>query len=372
MKTHHLPFWLAALYLPEIGPRKFVRWLAKFSDIKALFTASTEELRAAGLTEAHILSLQSPDWKAVERDLAWSEISGNHLISCADAVYPDLLKDISDPPLLLYVKGNVQALQRIQIAMVGARNATSAGLKNAELFAATLASAGYGITSGLALGIDGASHRGTIKARGVTIAVCGTGLNHIYPRSHVTLVNDIIEHQGAVISEFPLPVPPLAANFPRRNRIIGGLSVGVLVVEAALKSGSLITARHALDNGREVFAIPGSIHNPLTRGCHHLIRQGAKLVETAADIIEELGSFGVPAPCPRAATVGPQIKEMTTLSPFHRQVLEQITYEITSMDVIVLRSGLTIGELSSILLILELNGYIQSVPGGFVREMYHQ
>jgi DNA processing protein len=271
------------------------------------------------------------------------------------------LKEISDPPLVLFVRGNKDILSVRQVAMVGARNATPAGIKNAEQFAYALAEAGYAVTSGLALGVDGACHRGALAAKGMTIGVCGTGLNYIYPISHRSLATNMIQHNGAVISEFPLATTPRAENFPRRNRVIGGMSVGVLVVEAALKSGSLITARHALEQGREVFAIPGSIHNPLTKGCHHLIRQGAKLVETIGDILEELGGLSL-------ATALVPTMEISHLSPKERWLLEQIGYEITSMDAILLHSGLTAGEVSSMLLTLELNGYIQSVPGGYIRE----
>jgi DNA processing protein len=370
MSNHHLPFWLAALYLPEIGPRTFLRWLESFNNVADLFSAPTDALQAAGLSSKHIQTLRNPDWSSVDTDLAWNQTPGQYVVTYADATYPPLLKEIADPPLVLYVKGSLQALSLPQIAIVGARNATPTGLKNAELFSAALVNAGYVITSGLALGVDGTCHRSAVRAGGITIGVCGTGLHHIYPRSHRTLVSDIIAQNGAIISEFPLPYPPIAAHFPRRNRIIGGLSVGVLVVEAALKSGSLITARHALEYGREVFAIPGSIHNPLTRGCHHLIRQGAKLVETAQDIIEELGAFAIPDQNIVKGLNTPSKKpEIPALSHPHRQVLVQIEYETTPTDVIVLRSGLTVGEVSSILLILELNGYIQSVPGGYLRQI---
>lgn len=375
MTTPHLPFWLAALYLPEIGPRTFLRWLEKFSDIEALFTAESDELTAAGLTQTNVTALKSTDWNAVANDLSWSSTPGNHIIALSDPAYPPLLKEISDPPLLLFVRGNVKALSAPQIAIVGARSASPSGLTNAEMFARALAESGLAVTSGLALGVDGASHRGVLQVRGVTLGICGAGLAQIYPRSHAALAQDIIANDGAIVSEFPLAMGPFAANFPRRNRIIAGLSLGVLVVEAALKSGSLITARHALESGREVFAIPGNIHNPLTRGCHHLIRQGAKLVETAHDILEELGEFsGYKSASKSHGVVNSPSKneKITALCLPQRQVLTQIEYEITPLDVIVLRSGLTVGEVSSILLILELNGYIRSVSGGYVREMKNQ
>lgn len=391
MTPPHLPYWLAATYLPGVGPRTFMRWLEQFSDIEKLFHAAHEELQVAGLSPQQIQSMQNPDWKSVEKDLEWAQVDNQHLISPEDDAYPRLLKEIHDPPLVLYVRGNKTVLSALQLAVVGSRNATSSGLKDAWQFAHCLAERGFAITSGLALGIDGAAHRGALSGKGITIGVMGTGLNHIYPLSHGLLAEEMISNQGAVISEFSLNTPPQATNFPRRNRVISGLSVGVLVVEAALKSGSLITARHSLEQGREVFAIPGSIHNPLIRGCHHLIRQGAKLVETAGDILEELGALraaGGAVSQSKFTTVSagaaekgrfslseaaarfvnfPGINFPDNLAPEFRSLLEQIEYEITPIDMIILRSGLTAGEVSSILLSLELHGYIQSVPGGYVR-----
>ena len=243
---------------------------------------------------------------------------------------------------------------------------TPSGLMNAEHFAHALALSGFTITSGLALGIDGAGHRGALAANGSTIAVAGTGLHHVYPSSHQPLAEEIILNQGAIISEFPLSVPPQPANFPRRNRIIGALSIGTLVVEAALKSGSLITARYALEQGREVFAIPGSIHHPLSRGCHYLIRQGAKLVETVADVLEELTAWKTPVLQTEPANMACTASQDTSQAG-DGSLLPQIGYEITSLDVIILRSGLTASEVSSMLLVLELSGYIKAVPGGYVR-----
>jgi len=364
MTTLH--YWLAALYLPDVGPRTVLRWLQSFPDIKTLFHASSDEMQEKGITERHRKSLQQINSKMVEKDMAWLNASSDHHIICLDdESYPHLLKEISDPPLVLFVKGNKDVLSAKQMAMVGARNATLAGLKNAEQFACSLAEVGYVVTSGLARGIDGASHRGALAGKGKTIGVCGTGLNDIYPPSHRSLAKQMIEQGGAVVSEFPLGVMPKADNFPRRNRVIAGMSVGVLVVEAALKSGSLITARHALEQGREVFAIPGFIHHPLAKGCHHLIRQGAKLVETIEDILEELDGFRLIKNDVKAKEPA---EACSALSPDLRCLLQQIGYEITSMDAILLASGLTAGEVSSMLLTLELNGCIQSVPGGYIRE----
>ena len=356
----HLTYWLSAFHMPGVTPIKFFTWLEHFPNIEKLFQASTEELAMVGMSLQQIDALRNPDSSLIEKDLTWDAAAEHHhLISFDDISYPSLLKKIPDPPLILYVCGNKENLSSEQIAIVGSRRASAMGLQNAELFASHLAQAGFTITSGLALGIDGAGHRAALAVRGRTIGVAGTGLSHVYPRSHRSLVEDIIRSQGTIISEFPLDTLPEAWNFPRRNRIIGGLSVGVLIIEAALKSGSLITARLAAEQGREVFAIPGSIHNPQSKGCHYLIKQGAKLVETAEDILEELKgmrpmfspikstSFGLNSECAR--------------------VFEHIGHEITPIDVIICHSGLTASELSSILLTLELNGYIRPIAGGYVR-----
>lgn len=367
MSSSFEAYWLATLYLPAVKQQRFLQWLAHFPDIAAFFQASASDWREAGVTDAYIAALQQPNWQMVEKDLAWAQKEGQHIITYDDALYPSLLKEISDPPLVLFVRGNKTALSQLQIAMVGSRHASTVGMKTANEFAYHLAEVGFVITSGMALGIDGASHQGALAAKGMTIGVAGTGLSHTYPKTHAPLVADILATNGAVISEFTLNVGPHPYHFPKRNRIISGMSVGVLVVEAALKSGSLITALHALHQGREVFAIPGSIHHPLSRGCHYLIREGAKLVETAKDILEEL-SASLTHLKPRICPVSLSTNEDTVpLSPEQKAVFNEIGCEITPFDVILLRSGLTAGEVSSILLTLELNGCIQSVPGGYVR-----
>jgi DNA processing protein len=354
--TDHLPYWLAATYLP-IAPRKLKACIDQFADIDAFFKAPREALLALKITDKGIDAIKQVNWRLIDDDVAWLQASTqHHLVTFDDPLYPKLLKEISDPPLALYVRGDKLALTATQIAMVGSRHASTSGLATAESFAKHLADAGFAITSGLAEGVDARSHRGALAAKGVTLGVCGTGLKHIYPSAHKQLGEQIVAERGALVSEFPLTTTPHAMHFPRRNRIIAGLSIGVLVVEAALKSGSLITARHALEQGREVFAIPGSIHHPLARGCHHLIRQGAKLVETANDILEELGSL-------RAVAVALK----PDLPPEQGVLLALIGHEMTPLDVILFRSRLTAGEVSSILLSLELNGYVQSVPGGYAR-----
>lgn len=354
-------YWLAATHLPDIGPATFSKWLTAFDNIHALFTATKSDLANAGLTEAQIYLLQNPDWHTAEKNLAWCEKNHCHIITIADNTYPTLLQEISAAPILLYVRGDTSLLNNPQLAIVGTRNPTPSGRELAHHFAHTLATSGLHITSGLALGIDAASHRGALSAGGKTLAVFGTGLNQIYPTSHRELAEEIAA-SGILISEFSPSEPAKAVNFPRRNRIISGLSLGVLVVEAAIRSGSLITARYANEQGREVFAIPGSIHNPLARGCHHLIRQGAKLAETAEDILEELGAlYAISAPIKTIA----KTKKHVTLAPALRALLAHIGYEITALDTIIMRSGLTASEVSSMLLSLELQDLIKTTHGGY-------
>lgn len=361
--TRFMPYWLAAANVLTIQPRLFRQWLAHFSDIEGFFKAPLSVWQSLGIRDSHINALQAIPWDVVEQDMAWGACSGQHIITIEDEDYPKLLIETPDPPLVLYVKGSKSALHIEQIAVIGSRRASPIGLQNARRFASELAEAGLAVTSGLAQGVDSASHRGALAVSGVTVAVVGSGLSHCYPPSNRHLMEEIADNQGAVVSEFPLSTRPHAFHFPRRNRIISGLSQGVLVVEAALKSGSLITVKHALEQGREVFAIPGSIHQPLARGCHYLIRQGAKLVETASDILEELPY--------RGGTLKQKKKRRHLQNndiPEHcRIVFDQIETDATSIDTIILQSRLTPGEVSSILLLLELGGYIQAVTGGYVR-----
>jgi DNA processing protein len=355
--------WLAALRMPNIGSAKIRRWLQQFADIQALLCATTSELAAAGLSPKEITSVKNPDWSAVEQDMLWAEKPDRHIVVLSDPIYPILLKELNDAPLVLYIKGQIETLTKAQIAIVGSRNPTAVGKETAFQFAHTLAKAGLVVTSGLAAGIDGACHRGALAASAPTIAVTGAGLNHIYPSAHRRLADEIAA-TGALISEFPPVIPPIAKNFPQRNRIISGLSLGVVVVEAAPRSGSLITARFAVEQGREVFAMPGSIHNPLARGCHQLIRQGAKLIETADDILEELGPLWQVM---TAASAKAEPDSGENLNKKQRELLLNIDYAATPLDTIVIRSGLTASEVSSMLLSLELLGWIDIVPGGYSR-----
>jgi DNA processing protein len=359
-----LPYWLAALRIKNIGPLRLFAMLSHFPTIEHLFKASPDAWKAAGISSTFFTDLQQPDWKWVEQEMKWMNGKDHHLICYDDDRYPYRLKEIADPPLVLYLKGDPAGLCLPQLAMVGSRHATQAGIAIANEFAETLAAAGLVITSGLARGIDAAAHRGALKAKGITLGVAGTGLHYVYPTMHRRLADDMVAAGGALISEFPLATPAHAAHFPRRNRIIAGLSCGVLVVEAALQSGSLITARLAIEAGREVFAIPGAIHQPLARGCHHLIRQGAKLVETVEDILEEFVGNGSLKPLTSLAQVNDNFKDLPEAA---RQVLTQIDIGVTPLDVIISRSGLTSTLVSSMLLSLELYGCILSVPGGYIR-----
>ncbi len=350
--------WLALARVPGIGPRSFRRLLERYGSPRRLF--EHPEL-AAELPAELRASLRSPDWDGVSRDLAWAEAQGNRILLWHHAEYPPLLRQLPDPPMLLFVRGDAGLLGSPQLAIVGSRNPTTGGAETAQAFAHHLAGSGITVTSGMALGIDGAAHRGALAAGGHTIAVAGTGLDRVYPARHRQLAHQISEH-GALVSEFPPGTPALPEHFPRRNRVISGLSLGTLVVEAALRSGSLITARLAAEQSREVFAIPGSIHNPLARGCHALIRQGAKLVETAADVLEELlpqlhlALEERPAP---AETTGTRSGDAA-----RREVLDCLGYDPVSVDLLVERTGLTPEGVSSILLELELEGQVTSAAGG--------
>ena len=300
-----------------------------------------------------------------------SENCGAYIIAITSADYPNQLRQIVGAPRLLYLRGNIENLHLPQIAVVGSRRMTRGGADNARAWSQYLAAGGFVITSGLAHGVDGAAHSGALDAGGKTIAVMATGIDAIYPRAHLKLAEQIIDQGGTLITEFEPATKPLATNFPRRNRIISGLSLGVLVIEAALRSGSLITARYALEQDREVFAIPGSIHNPQSRGCHHLIKQGAHLVERAEEIVDQLkGALAglaltaLPSVCPiplSAAMPQPQI-EADEL-----RLLERLGYEPADMDSLISDGSFSVAELSRLLVALEIKGLIESQNGLYQR-----
>ena len=337
--------------------------------VRALFAVTGDEsslcdsaqlLRQVRMPAAARDALISPDEPALRADLRWIETSGVTLMSCLDATYPSLLVHTAGAPPVLFVLGCVAALGSPQLAMVGSRNPTAAGRRNAHDFAAALARTGLTITSGLAVGVDAASHQGALDVEGATIAVLGTGLDTVYPVGNAALAT-CIRTRGALVSEFPPRTGPAARNFPRRNRIISGLSRGTLVVEATCRSGSLITARFAAEQGREVFAIPGSIHSPQSRGCHKLIREGAKLVENIADVLSELQ---IPL---SEQWVKNSMRMRTGMMPLDKEyemLLDALGFEPATLDELIERTGLSSESVASMLLILELDGCVAALPGG--------
>lgn len=366
-KNNQLRYLLALLYIPTVGPITTKLLLENFPNLQDLFLASSKTLASIGLVPTAVEQIKNPPWDKVNQNLAWAEKDHRHIISILDENYPPLLKEIAAPPIILFVEGNIQALSSTQLAIVGSRNPTPSGGETAYLFATELAQAGLTITSGLAIGIDSKSHQGAMDAKKLTLAVMGTGLDIIYPRSNVNLAKNIIANGGLLLSEFPIGTQPEAKNFPQRNRIISSLSLGTLVVEATLRSGSLITARYALEQGREVFAIPGSIHNPCARGCHALIRQGAKLVETINDILEELNI--TPAPTKINVSLTPNsIKIKNNLDLKQQKLLECVDFEMTPVDLLIKRSGFTVQEVAATLLSLELLDLVNAVPGGYCKK----
>jgi DNA processing protein len=346
-----LAAWLRLTLTPGIGGETQRKLLAAFGLPEAIFAAGRLAVRAVAGQRAEALFDFEPG-AAVDRGIAWAEQPNQHIIVLGDPDYPASLLEIPDPPTLLYVRGSPALLAGRGLAVVGSRNATPQGQQTAEAFARTLAAHGLTIVSGLALGIDAAAHRGALAAGGATVAVIGTGADRVYPARNRELALAVAE-RGAIVSEFPLGTPAVAANFPRRNRIISGLARGVLVVEAAPESGSLITARLAAEQGREVFAIPGSIHSPVARGCHKLIKQGAKLVETAADVLEEFGGAGAALPGPDEAPVADDA----------HPVLAAIGHAPCPLDDLVERTGLAADTLLGELLALELAGRVAALPG---------
>lgn len=352
---------LALLRTTGVGPATYTVLASQYASLTHLFDAPHQ---AKNVSEKIHKALAKPDWAGVEADLIWLDQADRTVLSMTDPQYPFLLKEISDPPPLLFVQGDVTVLNSWQLAIVGSRNPTASGRQSAYDFAQYLASGELNITSGLAMGIDAAAHQGAMSGGGKTLAVVGTGLDRVYPAKHRDLAHQIAEN-GALISEFPSGTPPKAENFPRRNRIISGMSLGTLVVEAAIKSGSLITARMAMEQGREVFAMPGSIHNPLARGCHRLIREGAKLVESAEDIIEELSALAGVQPYQNQPTKPAKAEVVTAHSdPEYQLLFENMGFDPILIDQLIVRSGLTADAVSSMLLVLELQGQVTALPGG--------
>ncbi|MFZ2171191.1 MAG: DNA-processing protein DprA [Methylococcaceae bacterium] len=341
---------------PGLGCRSFLKLLETHTPAQ-LFAESKQALSALGLKTDIVHAIKNPDWSIIDYDLSWLNQQNNSVLTFNNANYPPQLKEIADPPPVLFVRGNSALLSLPQIAIVGSRNPSTIGRETAFNFAKTLSHYGFVITSGMALGIDAASHQGALNAKGYTIAVAGTGLDRVYPARHKDLATEIV-NTGAMISEFPPGTTAKANHFPRRNRIISGLCQGLLVVEAAKQSGSLITARMALEQNREVFAIPGSIHNPLARGCNALIREGAKLVETTQDILEELNQYN------QQDEKIPPFTTQTILDLEQQTLLNRVMFSPTSIDNLVEMTGESVEVISSMLLILELQGYLEATAGG--------
>jgi DNA processing protein len=389
LRTQEEEYWLALAHAPGIGPVNFLRFLNHFESPRAVFEAGRSEWQKLGLKAELTHYLQNPDWAAVDQDRQWLAQAGNYLLTLHHPNYPFYLQQISDPPPLLFIHGDYTLLSSKQLAIVGTRYPSREGEKNAREFAEYLSLQGFTITSGMALGIDGASHWGALAGSGKTIAVAGTGLDRVYPAQHRDLAHKIAA-SGALVSEFFPGTPVRKGHFPRRSRIVSGLSLGILVVEAPENSGALYAARHAVEQNREVFAIPGSIHNPLAKGCHQLIKEGcAKLVETVADILEELKIY-VPTPIqteldrsistPKPVAIKPlnhptsttrrdkasptYLVEQNDLEADYVCLLNHLTAGPTSIDNLVEVSGLTPEAISSMLLMLELRGLVTTQAGG--------
>jgi DNA processing protein len=368
-REHELAQWLRLERTPGVGAETGRRLLAAFGLPENIFAADFAALSriVSGRIADALLSPVSAETEiCIDRTLAWCAQPGNRVLTLADTDYPRALLDTADPPLLLYAKGRAELLSRTGLAVVGSRNATTQGMLNAERFSEVLSQAGLTIVSGMALGIDTAAHEGGLRGPGSTIAVIGTGADIVYPARNRQLAHRIAEG-GCILSEYPLGMPAIAANFPRRNRIISGLAKGVLVIEAAAQSGSLITARMAGDQGRDVFAIPGSIHSPLSKGCHLLIKQGAKLVESAQDILEEFRYQPCLAPVPTTAGLAAVAVAESTSTDC--ALLDAIGYDPVAPDMLAARCEIDIAELNARLLSLELSGFIEMLPGGMVRRL---
>ena len=371
-----IALWISLSFIDGLGGQTLCQLLREFGSPPNIYQASHNQLRHVVSSAIASEIGKGIDLVAVQPTLDWLQQDGNHIITLADSHYPQSLLEISNPPPIIYAKGHVHWLNHPSIAMVGSRSATPQGEKNAEDFATSLANFGLCVVSGLALGIDGAAHRGALKASAEnsagTIAVVGTGLDIVYPAKHRDLAHRIVQ-RGLIISEFPLGTPSRPQNFPRRNRIISGLSLGCLVVEANIQSGSLITAKLAAEQGREVFAIPGSIHSPVAKGCHLLIKQGAKLVESTQDIIDELQISHSELNPPHTdnhqltpeleSTINTEKTNNESASPSN-SLLSAMGHDPINMDSLIHLTKLSTDRLSAMLMMLELEGKVATVSGG--------
>ncbi len=363
IQTTDVAQWIALNQTQGLGNAILCQLLTKFGSPQAIYSARIGQLREIVDEEVARKINRGVNAEAIKPTLDWLKRDDTHIVTLADSEYPQKLLEISNPPAVLYAIGNLHWLNHPSLAIVGSRSATPQGEKNAEEFSASLCHSGLCVVSGMALGIDAAAHRGALKANGATIAVVGTGLDIVYPARHRDLAHKIAE-RGLIISEFPLGTPSKAQNFPRRNRLISGLSLGCLVVEANIESGSLITARLSIEQGREVFAIPGSIHSPVAKGCHQLIKQGAKLVENTQDILEEIKNL-LPANNLSYSPTGlmGEINSAPATDQAGNTVLDLMGFEAINFDQLQQLSALTTEALSAMLMMLELDGKITVLSG---------
>jgi len=356
--------WLRLALATGNRAAKIQPLLDRFGDADSAVAAGRNELAGCGLTDSELRRISSGEDKVLAHSEAWLDRAGHLLLAMTDERYPVLLGEIPDAPAVLFIRGNPEILSLPQFAIVGSRSATAGGRETARNFAAHLAGNGFCIASGLAVGIDAAAHRGALTAGGFTVAVFATGPDIVYPREHAALADEVAG-SGALVSEYPPGTGPRRGRFPTRNRIISGISVGTLVVEAGLRSGAMITARLAAEQGREVFAVPGSIHNPVARGCHRLIRGGAKLVETSTDIVEELsGTLGRIAAAVEQNELAAAPRATIRDDPEYQRLLELMGWDPVDADTLVARSGLTAEQVSSMLLMLELSDIVEPLAGG--------
>jgi DNA processing protein len=364
LENHDLLAWAALARAPGLDVASVSRALERLGSPAAILRASAAACDLAALPQVARAFFASPAASPRSAERCWLESQRHYLLPFTDPRYPRALQPLRDRPIALYVSGNIDALADPQLAIVGSRNPTPQGRETAAAFAEYLAERGLAITSGLAEGIDAHAHCGALRAQGITLGILGTGIDIVYPRCHGQLSGEI-ERQGAIITEFPWGTPPRRGNFPQRNRIIAALSLGTLVVEATRRSGSLITARLANLYGRDVFAVPGSIHNPLSRGCHELIKGGAKLAESADDILSELNFSAFFANgFPPAEGAQPQVPATSGMDKDHKILLDALGFDPVDLDILVVRTGFKPEAVSSMMLILELEGHVQAAPGG--------
>lgn len=367
-----LDAWLRVIRAPGLGGVRIRQLLAHFGSIRAVVGAPASALKAAGVGEAAIAWLDDPDREALAADRRWLERPDQHLLTCDHADFPELLQRTANAPAALFVAGDPQWLWFAQIAIVGSRNPTAGGVANARDFSRDLARTGLVITSGLADGIDATAHRAALDAGKPTIAVVATGLDIVYPARNRALA-DAIVGQGAIVSEYPPGTTPLRQHFPQRNRVIAGLSLGTLVIEAAQRSGALITARQAAEAGREVFALPGSIHNPLAKGCHRLIREGAALVETVQEIVEAMAPHAAQLASALRGRLTPDAQDNQDDAPApvaeedadYQRLRAALGHDPVAIGVLAERTGLTVETLSSMLLLMELDGRVTAAHGRY-------